>query len=37
VLAAKGAIHVVRGDKLRSRIAAELEAIEERYGTEPVS
>ena len=37
VLAAQGAIHVVRGDKLRSRIAAELEAIEERYGTEPVS
>jgi proteasome accessory factor B len=34
VLAAKGAIHVARGDKLRSRIAAELEAIEERYATE---
>jgi proteasome accessory factor B len=31
VLAAKGAIHVTRGDKLRARIAAELDAIGERY------
>ena len=34
VLAAKGAIQVIRGDKLRARIAAELEAIDERYATE---
>ena len=34
VLAAKGAIHVTRGDKLRARIAAELEASDERYATE---
>jgi proteasome accessory factor B len=31
VLAAKGAIQVMRGEKLRARIAAELEAIDERY------
>ena len=31
VLAAKGAIQVVRGDRLRARIAAELDAIEVRY------
>ena len=31
VLAAKGAIKVTRGDKLRARIAAELDAISERY------
>ncbi|HEY1558046.1 MAG TPA: WYL domain-containing protein [Kofleriaceae bacterium] len=31
VLAAKGAIRVLRGDKLRARIAAELDAIGERY------
>jgi proteasome accessory factor B len=31
VLAAKGAIQVLRGDKLRARIAAELDAIAERY------
>jgi proteasome accessory factor B len=31
VLAAKGAIRVLRGDKLRARIAAELEVIRERY------
>jgi proteasome accessory factor B len=34
VLAAKGAIQVIRGEKLRARIAAELEAIDERYATE---
>ncbi len=31
VLGAKGALQVVRGDRLRARIAAELDAIEERY------
>ena len=31
VLAAKGAIQVMRGDRLRARIAAELDAIEVRY------
>ncbi|MFT3694506.1 MAG: WYL domain-containing protein [Kofleriaceae bacterium] len=31
VLAAKGAIQVIRGDKLKARIAAELAAIDERY------
>jgi len=31
VLAAKGAIRVLRGDKLRARIAEELDAIGERY------
>jgi proteasome accessory factor B len=31
VLGAKGAIRVTRGDRLRARIAAELDAIEERY------
>ena len=31
VLAAKGAIQVMRGERLRARIAAELEAIDERY------
>lgn len=36
VLAAKGAIQVIRGEKLRARIAAELEAIDERYATELV-
>jgi proteasome accessory factor B len=34
VLAAKGAIQVIRGEKLRARIAAELEAIDERYAIE---
>ena len=34
VLAAKGAIQVTRGDKLRARIAAELDAIGERYDVE---
>jgi proteasome accessory factor B len=34
VLAAKGAIQVTRGDKLRARIAAELDAIGERYEVE---
>jgi proteasome accessory factor B len=34
VLAAKGAIKVMRGDKLRARIAAELDAISERYAME---
>jgi proteasome accessory factor B len=33
VLAAKGAIHVLRGDRLRARIAAELDAIARRYDT----
>ncbi len=33
ILASKGAIHVTRGDKLRARIAAELDAIGERYAT----
>ena len=39
VLGAKGAIRVTRGDRLRARIAAELDAIEERYAFdgEPVS
>ena len=32
VLASKGAIHVARGDRLRARIAAELDAIDSRYG-----
>lgn len=38
VLGAKGAIRVTRGDRLRARIAAELDAIEERYAfdQEPV-
>ncbi|HEY3805695.1 MAG TPA: WYL domain-containing protein [Kofleriaceae bacterium] len=38
VLGAKGAIRVTRGDRLRARIAAELDAIEERYAfdREPV-
>ena len=31
ILAAKGAIHVVRGDRLRARIAEELEAIATHY------
>jgi proteasome accessory factor B len=31
ILASKGAIHVTRGDKLRARIAAELDAIGARY------
>jgi proteasome accessory factor B len=31
VLAAKGAIQVMRGDRLRARIAAELDAVSERY------
>jgi proteasome accessory factor B len=31
VLGAKGAIHVTRGERLRARIAAELDAIEQRY------
>jgi proteasome accessory factor B len=31
VLGAKGAIRVTRGDRLRARIAAELDAVEERY------
>jgi proteasome accessory factor B len=31
VLGAKGALQVTRGDRLRARIAAELDAIEERY------
>jgi proteasome accessory factor B len=35
VLAAKGAIQVVRGDRLRARIAAELDAIEVRYQNVP--
>jgi proteasome accessory factor B len=34
VLAAKGAISVTRGDKLRARIAAELDAIGARYDVE---
>jgi len=34
VLAAKGAIHVTRGDKLRARIADELSAIGARYEVE---
>jgi proteasome accessory factor B len=34
ILAAKGAIKVTRGDKLRARIAAELDAISERYEVE---
>ena len=34
VLAAKGAIQVTRGDKLRARIAAELDAIGARYEVE---
>ena len=34
VLAAKGGIQVLRGDKLRARIADELAAIEERYETD---
>jgi proteasome accessory factor B len=32
ILASKGAIHVTRGDRLRARIAAELDAIDGRYG-----
>lgn len=32
ILAAKGAIRLVRGERLRARIAAELDAIAERYG-----
>jgi proteasome accessory factor B len=32
ILASKGAIQVTRGDKLRARIAAELDAIADRYG-----
>lgn len=35
VLAAKGAIRVVRGDRLRARVASELDAIATRYGVEP--
>ena len=34
VLAAKGAIHVMRGDRLRERIADELAAIALRYGAD---
>jgi hypothetical protein len=34
VLAAKGAIQVTRGDKLRARIADELDAIADRYALE---
>ena len=34
VLAAKGGIQVLRGDKLRARIADELAAIDERYASE---
>ncbi|HEY6033429.1 MAG TPA: WYL domain-containing protein, partial [Kofleriaceae bacterium] len=34
VLAAKGGIQVLRGDKLRARIADELAAIDERYETD---
>lgn len=37
VLAAKGAIKVTRGDRLRARIAAELDAIGARYDLEPSS
>ena len=39
VLGAKGAIRVTRGDRLRARLAAELDAIEERYAfdREPVA
>jgi proteasome accessory factor B len=33
ILASKGSIQVTRGDKLRARIAAELDAIAERYET----
>ncbi|HUS33006.1 MAG TPA: WYL domain-containing protein, partial [Kofleriaceae bacterium] len=33
ILASKGAIQVTRGDKLRARIAGELDAIAERYET----
>ncbi|HTL36459.1 MAG TPA: WYL domain-containing protein [Kofleriaceae bacterium] len=33
ILASKGAIQVTRGDKLRARIAAELDAIADRYDT----
>jgi proteasome accessory factor B len=36
ILASKGAIQVTRGDKLRARIAAELEAIAERYAMPPL-
>ncbi len=32
ILASKGAIHVTRGDRLRARIAAELDAIDSVYG-----
>lgn len=32
ILASKGAIHVTRGDRLRARIAAELDAIDALYG-----
>ena len=34
VLAAKGAIQIIRGDKLKARIADELAAIDERYASE---
>lgn len=36
VLAAKGAIKVTRGDRLRARIAAEIDAIGVRYDVEPL-
>jgi proteasome accessory factor B len=36
VLAAKGAIQVTRGDRLRARIAEELAAIGARYNVEPI-
>jgi proteasome accessory factor B len=36
VLAAKGAIQVMRGDRLRARIAEELAAIGARYNVEPI-
>jgi len=35
VLAAKGAIHVSRGDKLKARIQDELDAIAAQYPEDP--